>query len=349
MTSTGKVIALLDGLRAHDETLTELSCGDGSVLVCPGLQGRIFCQLDDQLIHRLDLKALEAPSPTGFNNLGGNSLWPAPEGGPYAFNYLPGSDQWLVQKCIGEARAEIVQRDEKNVVIEKQINLINRIGISIETIYRRVVSVPTVAKPATEFDLAGLTYRTDDTFEPLGSYSADEVLLAPWSLEQFPGADGVTVFCKVAEPENAINYDFYGRPDDRIAFGDGYFTFLLGGDERHQIGIKTASRPQFIAALDMNRSLLVLRRTEPQKGVYFNIADNDQPRGPYSAADLYSVFNGGALDFFELETIGAMRVTAGRVARSTLSSETTILKGKCEELRRYLFEQQGLHLEECIA
>ena len=80
----------------------------------------------------------------------------------------------------------------------------------------------------------------------------------------------------------------------------------------------------------------------PQAGTYFNIADNDHPGGPYSAGDLYSVFNGGALNFFELETIGAMRVVGQCVAASTLVSGTTILKGRMEELQRYLAERHGL-------
>jgi len=96
--------------------------------------------------------------------------------------------------------------------------------------------------------------------------------------------------------------------------------------------------------LDSNRSLLILRRTKPPNGVYFNIADNDQADGPYSAADLYSVFNGGALGFFELETIGAMHVANGNVATSSLVSETTILRGAVTELRRYLEEQLLLKL-----
>lgn len=337
---------MLELLRAHDRGSAELDCGDGSLLVCPGLQGRIFCRLGDELAHRLDPEVLSAPSPNEFNNLGGNSLWPAPEGGAFAFNYLPGSDRWLVQKGIGETPADIVHRDAGRVVVEKRIDLNNRKGVRIDVIYRRTVSVPGAERPSEGYDVAGLTYRTEDTFEPIGLYSINEVLLAPWSLEQFPGAEGVTAFCKVREPEQAINYDFYGQPEGRISYGGGFFTFVLGGENRHQIGVRTASAPEFIGALDSNRSMLIVRRTAPQDGVYFNIADNDQPGGPYSAGDLFSIFNGGELNFFELETIGAMQVADGCIAASTLVSETTILKGKMGELRRYLAEQEGLRIDD---
>ncbi|HOZ44972.1 MAG TPA: hypothetical protein PLO37_04980 [Candidatus Hydrogenedentes bacterium] len=335
---------LLDRLLAYDAELTKLDGGDGCVLVCPGLQGRIFCLIGDELIHRLDIAALESPSPTEFNNLGGNSLWPAPEGGPFAFNYPPDGGPWRVQKAIGEDAATLVYRDDTTAVMEKRIDLTNRKGVQIEILYRRAVSVPTPEPPLQEFDLAGLTYRTEDSFEPLGSYATNEVLLAPWSLEQFPGAEGVLAFCKVRRPETAVNEDFYGRPEGRIAFGQGHFTFALGGQDRHQIGVRVASAPEYIGALDANRSMLMLRRTEPQRGVYFNIADNDQADGPYSAADCYSMFNGGALGFFELETVGAMQVAGEYVAASTLVSETILLKGRMEELLRYLAERESLRL-----
>jgi len=335
--------ALLDLLRAHDPKLVELESGDGAVLVCPTLQGRIFCRIENELMHRLDAAVLAAPSPSEFNNLGGNSLWPAPEGGAYGFNYLPGSNRWLVQKGIGETPAKVVHRSRDRVIVEKQIDLTNRKGIRLEVNYRRVVSVPAGRMP-TGFGLAGLTYCTEDTFEPIGSYNAADVLLAPWSLEQFPGAEGVDVFCKVLEPETPINVDFYTEPEGRIVYGTGHFTFLLGGRPGTRSAQKTATSPELIGALDSNRSLLILRHTAPQAGIYFNIADNDQPGGPYSAADLYSVFNGGALNFFELETIGAMRVVGQCVTASTLVSETTILKGRMEKLQRYLAERHGLQL-----
>ena len=335
-------------LRAHDTGLVELDGGDGGVLVCPGLQGRIFCRIENELVHRLDVVALVSPSRTSFNNLGGNSLWPAPEGGPFGFNYLPGSNDWVVQEGIAEVPALVTHREAAKAVLEKQINLVNRRGVAIAMTCRRVVSVPGTEGSPNGFDLAGLTYRTEDTFELSGSHRPEEVLLAPWSLEQFPGAEGVTAFCKVNAPKDAINDDFYGSPEERIAYGKNFFTFALGGEARQQIGVRTASAPELIGAIDSGRSILMLRKTAPQDGVYFNIADNDQPRGPYSASDLYSIFNGGELNFFELETIGAMRLAGGTLAPSTLVSETTLLKGEMNELERYLAEREGLRLDECL-
>lgn len=310
----------------------------------PGLQGRIFCQLDGQLVHRLDASALTSPSKSEFNNVGGNSLWPAPEGGPFAFNYLPGDDRWLVQPGINRTPAAVVSADRHSACIEKRIELTNRRGFTIALAWRRIVYLTDAPAAPEPYCPASIAYRTKDVLEPLGVYRQEDVLVAPWSLEQFPGADGVIAFGSVQKPDDAINFDFYGQPGGRIAYcGDG-FTFALGGDDRHQIGLSAASSPQCIGAIDFRRSLLILRRTPKMDGVYFNIADNDQPEGPFSAGDMYSIFNGGALGFYELETIAAMQTSHGVVAASTLESETVIYKADAGALRGIAMEVAGIPL-----
>ncbi|HOD49236.1 MAG TPA: hypothetical protein PLM14_16575 [Candidatus Hydrogenedentes bacterium] len=337
---------MLEQLRAHDAKMVELECGQGSMLIPPSLNGRIFCQLGGELVHRLDGKALAHPSPAEYDNLGGNSLWPAPEGGPFAFNYLPGSNTWTVQHGIAKAVPRVFRDDRNCVGIEKRIVLTNRKGTRVDLEYRRLVSARDIRPLVEEYALEGMCYHTEDTFEPLGEYDPEKVLLAPWSLEQFPGADGVVAFGKVAELEDALNCDFYGDPGDRIARRRDHFSFRLGGKARHQIGVRVQSEPQFIGALDRGRSMLFLRKTPPLQGVYFNIADNDQLAGPFSTADLYSIFNGGELGFFELETIGAMQAAGDRLLASTLLSETLILRGTQSGLLRYLSEEEGLQLDE---
>jgi hypothetical protein len=344
----GTATMTLEILRAHDAQMVELNCGRGSVLIPPSLGGRIFCQFDGELMHRLDVAALKNPSPTEYDNLGGNSLWPAPEGGPFAFNYLPDSDAWRVQDGIAKAIPTISRDGEHCARMEKQIVLTNRKGVNVHLDYRRMVTVPDSLKLPSGYALEGMCYHTEDIFEPRGEYSADDVLLAPWSLEQFPGAEGIVAFGKTVVSKDALNCDFYGDPGERLARRPGHFTFRLGGEARHQIGVRVQSRPQFIGALDVSRSLLILRRTEVREGVYFNIADNEQPDGPFSATDLYSIFNGGELGFYELETIGAMRVVGGRVSAGVLSSQTLILRGSLEELLQYLSDQGGLHLDKSV-
>ena len=335
---------MLEKLRQHDPDLAELPSGDGSVLVSPSLQGRIFCELGGELVHRLDVERLESPVPNEFNNLGGNSLWPAPEGGAFAFNYAPGSDAWLVQEGIAGRAAELASCSVEQAVLRKRIELVNRKGVAVLLDYgRRIAALAAGELPK----LPGVKctgYDAVDTLVPAGVHSADDVLLAPWSLEQFPGGTGVTAFCRVDSPETAVNFDFYGMPETNPTYGDGMIALALGGVSKFQIGIKVANSPLLLGALDTRRELLFLRFTPRQKGRYFNIADNDQPAGPWSAADMYSVFSGGDLDFFELETIGAMQTENGQVAGGSLSSRTTIMSGPVAALREWLRRKHGVSL-----
>lgn len=335
---------MLDMLRIHDPGIVELKSGRGTVLIPPSLCGRIFCQMDGELLHRLDAAAMLNPSPTEYDNLGGNSLWPAPEGGAFAFNYAPDSDAWKVQDGVAKVVPAVEQMDEDSALVRKRMILINKQGKKIDLGYRRIVRVSEKPDALNEYRVDWLNYRTDDIFEPFGKYSSQDVLLAPWSLEQFPGSDGIVAFGKVQEARDALNLDFYGDPGDRIMWDDNCFIFRLGGEDRHQIGIRVKSGPELIGAFDEKRSLLIIRKTEPMEGIYFNIADNAQASGPFSAADMFSIFNGGGLGFYELETIGAMKTVDGLLTTMVLSSDTLILRGKPDELLRYLAEVESIRV-----
>ncbi|MBI2437816.1 MAG: hypothetical protein HYV36_03260 [Lentisphaerae bacterium] len=329
-------------LKKYDPDLVTLADAQGAVMIAPGLQGRIFCRLGGDLIHRLDVARLDHPASDEFNNLGGHSLWPAPEGGAYAFNYPPGSDTWRVQDGIANAPAKVVAADSRWAVVEKQIQLTNRKGFNVKLLFRRRVHLLPMSETAWPF--ASIRYRTEDTLSPLEDYRWRDILVAPWSLEQFPGGDGVTAFAKVARSDDAINFDFYGMPEQPFVYGPGVVIMPLGGKAKFQIGVKVSSRPALIGAFDRRRSLLIVRTAEQQDGRYFNIADNAQPNGPWSAADLYSIFNGGEMAFFELETIAPLKTRKEWVCASTLCSTTEIRRGAPDELTRFARECYGVPL-----
>ena len=88
---------------------------------------------------------------------------------------------------------------------------------------------------------------------------------------------------------------------------------------------KTDSKAEFIGFYDLFKNLICIRDiVEYSEGTYFNIADNDQPEGTFSASDNYSIFNGGSdQGFFELETIGAAVINGNCLRGSKLKSRTS--------------------------
>lgn len=229
---------MLAALRKYDKQLVELSTKMGGVLVSPNLQGRIFCHISHELIQRLDHALLKRPDMNAYNNLGGNTLWPAPEGGSYAFNYLPGSEEWLVQPGIGQTNPEVISQSEDMVRIAKSVSLKNRKGLSISLDISRAVRSLDIDADIEGFDVTGIAYESEDRFEPKGQYSPDDVIIAPWSLEQFPSVDRTIAFAQVEAPREALSTDFYEDPGQRIFFAEQLMVYILGG------GIPPADRDQ---------------------------------------------------------------------------------------------------------
>ena len=330
---------MYDTLKTLDPRLLQLRSADGSVLVSNLLQGRIFAEVGGLLIHNFVPELAAHPDPEKFNNIGGNSLWPAPEGGEFAYNYPP-HGEWIVQPGINVVPTRTVSCSDTAAEIEKRISLRNRRGNTIELTFSRRVEVMPEAELPSEDGVKRIGYRTVDRLAPNGEYSAKDFLLGAWSLEQLPGAEGVIAFglCRDGAAKS-VNDDFYGSAAERIEIDGDSFRFRLGGEKRLQIGVRVSSSPVMIGSLCPARGVMVLRTAVmPEQGTYFNIADNDQPHGPYSAADMFSIFNGSReLNFHELETIAPMQTAAnGMLGASELRSTTLIFRGESERLKRLL-------------
>jgi len=311
--------------------------GGVRVLFAPDLGARVFCELDGLLVHRLDLENVRNPN-RPFNNFGGNNFWPAPEGGTYGFNY--DGDTWRVQTAINDQPFAIKVATATSAMACKETSLRNRSGATMDVVMKREFAV--VSLPRFISDLrpaAAFAYTVDDQIEVMNRVKVEDALVACWTLEQFDASDTTVSFARVGQPREAINFDFYDHPGDRIAYATTGLFYRTDGRRRGQIGIKKEHCPEFIGFCDLERRLLCLREIfGAPEGVYFNIADNDQPRGPFSAADAYSIFNGDeTLGFFELETIGAARVRDGYLDGSRLLSRTSLaVFDEAEPIQRFI-------------
>ena len=340
---------ILDKLKTVDPTIGVIPGNDGAIYLSPGLQGRIFCSIGDELMHKLDFELAQNPT-DGFNNIGGNSLWPAPEGGAFAFNYPYG--EWTVQEGINSVCPELTLKDGKGTMV-KHITLHNAKGTDVSLEYKREVKALDVSAVTAKYGVKAVSYESSDCFTAEGEYSVEDAILNSWTLEQFWGAEGITAFGKFEKKDafvkEVINDDFYGDPLVRIRLKEGLFIFALGGPNRLQIGVKKDCVPTLLGAYDPSKEMLIIRKTAIKDGVYINIADNDQKDGAYSTEDVYSVFNGSnELGFFELETIAPMEVKDGKFIRSELVSETVIYKGNKESLSRLLEEYYSINSKEII-
>ncbi len=323
------------------EALLEIRDGNSVFCIAPDMGGRIFALVDGMSVHRIDLENTAKPD-RPFNNFGGGNFWPAPEGGKLGFNYR-GND-WYVQEGINNQPFQVLSHDGVSAVIEKRVNLLNRAGAVVEAIMKRRVSAGRMPEFLSGCGISEcLTYVTEDSFEVLNSVSIDEGLIACWTLEQFDADENTFSFCLVDTPQDAINFDFYEHPGDRIVYYDRGFGYRTDGKKKGQIGIKKQANPQAIGFFDLERKLVCIRQnlSFAEDGLYFNIADNDQPEGPFSAADTYSIFNSDVDGcFFELETVGCADVRQGRLLGSRLVSLTSFaLFKKGKDIEKWLMKK----------
>ena len=312
------------------------------VALCPTLGGRVFAEVAGRFMHRVDLETVARPEKP-FNNFGGGNLWPAPEGGKFGFNYR--GNEWYVQPCINSQPFEIVQEEPSSAAIHKEATLTNRAGASLQTILKREIRLlPTPAWLAKSPADAAVSYVTEDSFVVLNKVSVEEALIAAWTLEQFDTTPDTVSFCAVENPASAINFDFYAHPGGRIAYRPRGFTYRTDGQRRGQVGVKVAAKPRFIGFYDLSTCVMCVRENRNAgEGLYFNMADNDQPGGPYSAADSYSIFNSDPdMRAFELETVGAAQVERGILKGSKLTTATSFLKfPSAAGIEAFLKEQLG--------
>jgi hypothetical protein len=314
----------LQQLRAMKEgSLLEFTDGPAGCVLCPDMGGRVFAEVCGLSVHRIDLECVARPD-RPFNNYGGGNFWPAPEGGKFGFNYR--GNEWYVQACINEQPFEVVSHDDESAVILKRVALVNRVGTAVESIMKRELTLLRSLPPILEGSrIEGfLAYQTVDSFEVLNPVTPDQALIGAWTLEQFEASESTVSFCQVENPEQAINYDFYEHPGDRITYLKHGFSYRTDGRRKGQIGIKREAAAPFIGFYDPSRRLLCTRENRSSDLCYFNIADNDQPDGPYSAADNYSIFNSDPdMQAFELETVSGARIRNGLIEGSKLVSVTT--------------------------
>ena len=323
------------------DNAARIPAGDGEVLLAAALQGRIFAAMDGELLHRLDVPLAEHPS-DGFNNLGGNSLWPAPEGGDFAFNYPADGGPWRVQDGINAVPSEM-QPDGRGMF--REISLENRKGAVVTVLHRRAIGM-TGCGFGGKYGVEGLVYSASDSLELLRPLPASEFLMAAWSLEQFDLSPGAFGFGTAEFPGKAVNTDFYGDPGANLRWAGNTFTFRLAGPERLQIGISEQAAPGVIGAYVPEKDLAIVRRiTKADAGTRIDFADNDQPNGVYAADDQYSIFYGADANFFEVETLAPVRIVGGMTLGSRMETETHFYRGPRESLRDLLEREFHLNRE----
>jgi len=171
------------------------------VIAALDLEGRLFTVVGGRVLNRVVPSAImNRTNRSAYLNPGGDTLWPAPEGTCYGYEY--GTGKWRVPPAITAAVWEVVEQCDHKSVVRAEVDLVNnrQLGIPCE-FERRIEVVPGEGR---------LTQHVTEVIRYIGALTLknSQFRLTPWSLCQFDsGAGSMVVMPPPAEEDIWALYD----------------------------------------------------------------------------------------------------------------------------------------------
>ena len=326
----------LEFLKKHTSVLT-LSGQNGQALVAvnPDIQGRVMTSsaagpegLSFGWINR-ELIASGENNPH-INAFGGEDrFWLGPEGGQFSLFFKKGVpfdlEHWFTPPPINEGSFDLVSHDDKQVVLAKEMNLVNysdfefRIKVDrtirlLEQADLEALGVPVGGK------LKWVAFQSDNRITNAGDlpWKKETGLVSIWILGMFNPSPETTIVIPYKDgPEEelgpVVNDAYFGRvPADRLKIADGVIYFKGDGQYRSKIGISPRRVLPFCGSYDAgNRVLTIVHLTLPENPAEHSYVNSmwEIQKDPY-AGDVVNSYNDGPASpgakpfgpFYELET-----------------------------------------------
>ena len=266
---------------------------ENGVIAALDMEGRLFTIVNNKVINRVVPAAIiNRSNKNAYQNPGGDTLWPAPEGTCYGYEYSSG--QWRVPPAITGAVWEVVEQSEDKAVIRAEIDLVNNRQLGIPCEFERHVEIEQTGK--------SLVQRVTEVIRYIGTRTLDkgEFSLAPWSLCQFDSVQG----CKVIMPPPQAGEicDMYGSSLSQRGMSGDKYVVDTQTDFRFQLGLsENVPWIEFISGNDFR----VKRHagTLPAGQRYIDIGDTDPEQFPSDFGVKLSIYCDPS-GFMEIEACG---------------------------------------------
>jgi len=201
---------------------------ENGVIAALDLEGRLFTVVNGRVLSRVVPSAVANRSTRkAYLNPGGDTLWPAPEGTCFGYEY--GTGKWRVPPAITGAVWEVAEHSSDKAVIRAEIDLVNNRQLGIPCEFERHIEVRKTGE--------GLIETVTELIRYIGAEPLDSKAfrLAPWSLCQFDsGAGSVVVMPQT--PEADIR-DMYDSSLSQRGMCDGHYVVDAKTDFRFQLGL----------------------------------------------------------------------------------------------------------------
>ncbi|MCX8160673.1 MAG: hypothetical protein N3G18_07060 [Candidatus Saccharicenans sp.] len=326
----------LDFLKKHTSVVT-LTAEDGRAMVAvnPDIQGRVMTStaagpdgLSFGWINRELITSGE--NNPHINTFGGEDrFWLGPEGGQYSLFFKKGSpfdlEHWFTPPPINEGAFELVSQDQRQVVLKKDMNLVNYSEFEFKIKVDRIIRL--LSRPELENlgiplqgQLSWVAFQSDNRITNVGQlpWKKETGLVSIWILGMFnPSPDTTIVIPYKTGPEAelgpVVNDAYFGKvPADRLKISDGVIYFKGDGQYRSKIGISPLRVLPFCGSYDAaNRVLTIVHLTLPDNPAEHSYVNSmwEIQKNPY-AGDVVNSYNDGPVapgakplgPFYELET-----------------------------------------------
>lgn len=326
----------LEFLKKHTSVIT-LTGEDGRAMVAvnPDIQGRVmtstaagpeglsFGWINRQLIE------------SGENNLhmnpfgGEDRFWLGPEGGQFSLFFKKDSpfdlEHWYTPAPINEGAFDLVAHDDRQVILKKDMQLVNYSEFEFKIKVDRVIRLLTrsdleaLGIPLAE-KLNWVAFQSDNLITNAGDlpWKKETGLVSIWILGMFnPSPDTTIVIPYKSGPEEelgpVVNDAYFGKvPADRLKIADGVIYFKGDGQYRSKIGLSPLRVLPFCGSYDAaGRVLTIVHLTLPENPAEHSYVNSmwEIQKDPY-AGDVVNSYNDGPAapgakpfgPFYELET-----------------------------------------------
>ncbi len=290
---------------------------ENGVIAALDMEGRLFTIVNDNVISRVVPSAIKNRSNrNSYQNPGGDTLWPAPEGTVFGYEYTTGT--WRVPPSITGAVWEVVSHSDNDTVIRAEIDLVNNLQVGIPCEFERHIEIQEKEN--------GLIQRVTEIIRYLGkkTLSGAEFSLAPWSLCQFDaGKKGKVI---IPAPSSEAIRDLYEPSERQRRPGDdGLYIVDTETPKRFQLGLSSnvpwveyVLEDQFRVRRDVGNL--------PEGRSYIDIADLPPDRLPSEKGVKLSIYCDPS-GFMEIEACGGCpaELTPGTELRAKVTTEYEVL------------------------
>jgi hypothetical protein len=369
----------LDFLKKHTQVITlEARNGKAIVAVNPDIQGRVMTStaagpegLSFGWINR-ELIASGENNPH-INAFGGEDrFWLGPEGGQFSLFFKKGSpfdlEHWFTPPPINEGAFDLVSADKTQVVLKKEMTLVNYSDFEFKIRVDRVIRM--LDQPELEnlglspvADINWVAFHSDNRITNIGDlpWRKETGLVSIWILGMFnPSPETTVIIPYKPGPEEelgpVVNDAYFGKvPQDRLVITERVIYFKGDGQYRSKIGISPKRALPFCGSYDArNRVLTIVHLTLPENPAEHSYVNSmwEIQEEPY-AGDVVNSYNDGPAapgakplgPFYELES--SSPAAALNPGQSLSHVHTTIhLQGEEKDLDNICRKIFGVSLEE---